>query len=792
MTIFQPDARKYSADETRERFVSNRVWNTIRNPTKNRVLCGVPGAGKTIVLKRSSWPAMVRDSSFMEGAQFSAFYCNLRDLERLQTALRSPSLERDDPTGEIRGKIFKFFSAVHLLVEITDDLIEAAAQGNGPEQKVLVEAFLEVCDRNLGKGIGLSLDEIWDELLEIKNDGFSALYDFSTLDELLEACDPGLAPDQIIHQFYLQLEKRRFPMKLGLLFDQFEVVPAEFQYVFSDLLRRESSDLSYCVIAATPYSFSPNLPSRGLQPGVDFELALCEYFPSEEREYQEFLEYVWEKLRPDSAPLSSSLQGGIGYLATMSSRSVRRFLELCHACGAHQATQSDLISRSRQKEVVRRGTADFQETLKGTSEVPRGALWSLVQQLYDKGRTRSQSSESIPGNVTWRAPALSGVPELGPEEELIVKKGFQEGAFLFLKASDARFNTLPQSWALAPLLGELASAPFDYSKTVSLEKEQLKRLVHFPRGRKEKLELAGLAEIKQVFLSLSFRNIAQQRVAEDKFREAFGAAQIRIVTGGSAEAALIDDIALKIHESDFTLLDSTHLSPNIVLEMGLTYGVGHRVFPLVAEDENTALSPDYFPFLLNMGITRYSLAKEGLDRARDALVRKARLSVGPPQLLMESSTRRVKLRVNQKGKVLAVYYPPSRESVWQGMLGRIQDIARSRGYKCLVVNWLPNPAGLPLFDNLLWAICKGERILIDTSGQEGVDLFGAFGLGFAVGLGRVGWSKDVRRVEEAGKENPVGLSMWPENRRKVWRAPEDVWEYVEEFLPRKKQGRRGR
>jgi hypothetical protein len=80
---FEPDAVNYTVEEAIERFVPTITWDRLRKPA-NQLLCGCAGAGKTMLLKRVSWPAMIREPAFGSSGEFIAFYCDVRELEILE------------------------------------------------------------------------------------------------------------------------------------------------------------------------------------------------------------------------------------------------------------------------------------------------------------------------------------------------------------------------------------------------------------------------------------------------------------------------------------------------------------------------------------------------------------------------------------------------------------------------------------------------------------------------------------------------------------------------------------
>jgi hypothetical protein len=733
---------------------------------------------------------MVRDPIFHPGKEFVGFYCDLRDLARLTATLDSPALQRDDPDRSKTGTVFDFGASLHLLIELTADLIEARSSEEAQEipqfrtiQGVLTEALFELCDRNLGFNDLENLDEAWAHLLDAKNDFYDALYDARSHDEILEACYVALRPVQVVHSFHLQLEKRRSNMRVAWLLDQLEALPPHHQRSLNSLLARDVSDFTFTIAAATPYSFEPSCSEGPLRPGSDFELTPCEYFVGEEQEYVQLLDYAWERLEPDAEPLHSILLGGPKYLATMSGRSVRRFLEFCRSANAHRTNASTLISRDTQREVVQGAATALQEDLRTGGDIPQGSLWRLANIIHGRSIANKGKRGAVCATVGWTTSALGGAPPMEPSDEEIVKHGFREGAFLFLKPPDVRFHGLPEEWAISPLLMNVSAAPVDWGRKVTISEADVHSVNrHAMQASKHSVTFEGLTDVRKVFLSLSFKNIAQQEEAQESFRQIFGEKGVSVIVGSVAGAGMIDEIARKIYESDFTVADITYLSSNIVLEIGLTYGLGHRVYPISEATSRGELPLRELAFLLNLGVLRYSLEEESLRRVRDNLLSKARLSVAPSHILVQSFTRPVKLRVKQSGKCLCLYYPKSRRGIWQRHLGEIQGACRDRGIECLVPQLNPHHAKLSILDNLLWSICKADRVLIDTSGQAGPDDLGAFGLGYSAGLNLVGGRKDIRRLEEAGLDHPNSLVMWPKGQSKTWENGRDLMEYVNELV----------
>jgi hypothetical protein len=84
------DAGRYKFAEVLSRFVPGLIWEQVRQTDRQQLLCGGVGTGKTILMKRLAWPAMLERPDFLE-TPFAAFYYDARDLEDLN-CLYSESL----------------------------------------------------------------------------------------------------------------------------------------------------------------------------------------------------------------------------------------------------------------------------------------------------------------------------------------------------------------------------------------------------------------------------------------------------------------------------------------------------------------------------------------------------------------------------------------------------------------------------------------------------------------------------------------------------------------------------
>lgn len=187
-----------------------------------------------------------------------------------------------------------------------------------------------------------------------------------------------------------------------------------------------------------------------------------------------------------------------------------------------------------------------------------------------------------------------------------------------------------------------------------------------------------------------------------------------------------------------------------------------------------------------MGFIPYTLSQDSIRNMRSQVLEWSTKPVNEAHLLQCTLDGATRLRVQQVPRTIALYFPENRKTLWQNLLPRIRTIASQSGYECIIVNDKPHSKSLSLFDNLVWAVSRCERIICDTSGKEGPDLLGSFALGFAFSLSRKRNWKQIRRLEEKGLKHQENLSMWPSQQYATWGTPEDLYSLIQDFLPQKK------
>jgi hypothetical protein len=374
---------------------------------------------------------------------------------------------------------------------------------------------------------------------------------------------------------------------------------------------------------------------------------------------------------------------------------------------------------------------------------------------------------------------------------MLLKKAFEEGAFQFLNPADGSSLTVPDGFALAPIVGPALGRSSTVSTVTHVDIGEVENIVKPPRAaRQPQIEVSNA--LGHVFLSISFADLPHPTIAREVFKRVFMEAGIRLVEGRAIGPGMITQLLDQIKATDTTILELSHLRPNIIVEMGLTLGLSHRLIPVLDLEAGSRPDLRLYPFLSDMGHIPYHLNEDEIRRLRSEVVSWYRKPLNDAHMLNRTLDNSTRLRVQQKPGVLAIYYPESRRSIWQNLIDGLRHAVSAAGYECIVVNQSPHKKRLPLLDNLVWAVSRCDRVLVDTSGREGPDLYGAFALGFAFALSRKGNSKQIKRVEEKGMEKQTGISMWPSQQYATWENPQTLLSIVSDFLPSRVHGRRVR
>jgi hypothetical protein len=124
-----------------------------------------------------------------------------------------------------------------------------------------------------------------------------------------------VTPPEQFFRLFCQAVHSRAPIRIGLLLDQYEMLPTEAQPIFNSLLKRENSTSFFTVIACRPFSLRTNLLNGTIQPSEDFSFTLVEYFPPDQDRYRKLLLEIWKRLHPQGKGIETILEDGIAYFA---------------------------------------------------------------------------------------------------------------------------------------------------------------------------------------------------------------------------------------------------------------------------------------------------------------------------------------------------------------------------------------------------------------------------------------------------------------------------------------------
>jgi len=786
---FEPDAVNYTVEEAIERFVPTITWDRLRKPA-NQLLCGCAGAGKTMLLKRVSWPAMIREPAFRSGGEFVAFYCDVRELEILEP-LFDANLK-----GQMRAILdprahAALLATVHLLHSIAENMRDAPVDKQPPIYNALLQALLSTVRLSLYSLASPQVNSIKEALSYLgmmKARLITSIGTPTVARSLFPEGIPEVSPEHTMRAFVNSITDLGAVPPIGLLLDQYDSLPRECQSILNPLLKRENRPRLFTIVACRPFSFDASISPNALQVGEDFSITVAEYFPPDMELYREFLSDIWARMCPSSPSPERILQGGLEYFADLSSRSVRRFLELCEYSGALRARPNDYILRRSQEAAAKNVSEIYRDQLKAASGVGLGSLWDLVLRIAQKANPRaSGGSVRVPSNLELEASDLFAFDSMSADGVKLVRKAFEEGAIQFTSQADGSHLSLPSRFSLAPILGPALRGVVESGLA---GKMTLKEIETIAEGRKyfpSKGSVVPIEGLVRVFLSTSFADLPDPMQARNGFEKVFGSESIEVVEGSGLGPGAIKQISDQVRSTQLALVDISHLRPNIILELGLNLALKHRIVPVLNRTASKGSDLSQYPFLADMGYIPYDLT----DVSLRSLVSKVREWAARPvddchilECTLDGSS---KLRVSQRKRHLALYYPGERKSLWESVRPTLREVIDKQGFTLVEIASKPHHAGLDLFDNIVWAISMADRVIIDTSGCDDPDLYGSFGLGFAFGLAQLQKAKHVLRIEEAGRANEKGLSMWPAKLYEVWSSESGLRAIVRDFLPAKRR-----
>jgi hypothetical protein len=131
---------------------------------------------------------------------------------------------------------------------------------------------------------------------------------------------------------------------------------------------------------------------------------------------------------------------------------------------------------------------------------------------------------------------------------------------------------------------------------------------------------------------------------------------------------------------------------------------------------------------------------------------------------------------------MAIYYPSVRRDLWNSLLPDLNRACELAGVAHLNIQELPFDTAAALHENLVWSICSSDRVLIDTTGPIGPDLYGVFGLGYATALSRRPRAKRIFKIAERDYSHSSKLSLWEAELSFEWGSRAELLAILDRLL----------
>jgi len=767
---------------------------------------GPIGAGKTIVLKRLSWPAMAKKPDFLsEENRFVAFYIDLEGISYLNALFDEKIFGSYWKSRQYSLQVAFYASVLYLLIEISNNL-SAVQSLDITEKGPINRAFFSTCRNLLTPIFGNDLKTPTDvrNFVELKSrEIMAAISGSSGLENnIIEYAKLFPSPEQ----FALLFSSACFSdpdfnknTRIGFLLDQYEAIHEKLQSIFNPLLKRENQRYFFAVAASRPFGMSLEVPDGNLQPEEDFHIRVMEYLPDDIARYRDLIIEICRQILPAGISIEDLLNfgkeepqadkrgatfTGFDSICELSSRSVRLFFKLCR--DAVDLTPGDWMSgipKGPQIEAIDQMSKNERDRIKGIPGITQGVAWKLLLLILRKANQNLDGDRRLPKVINIKSSGVLGIEDISQYAKALLKAGFRENCIQFLKKKDVSSESLPEQFTLSPITAPVLNAFIDEHLSISVTTDEIHSVASPPRRptRKIKEELIPpLEELRSVFLAISFADLPEPKATRALYGEIFKEKDISVVEGSAIGPGMISQLFSRINSTDLTILELSYLRANVIVEMGLTLGIEHRIMPVYHSEVETDLS--LWPFLSDMGSFPYSLDKNGIRAVRDKVIKWSKEPINSAHLLKKSLDGSTNLWVSRDSSSFFFYYPETRSKFWSNYKDDIIELAKKRNYETLFPD--DNPLGLLYIENVVRLIMKSSRIIIDTSREGNIDLYGAFALGFAFALSCVGSKRRIIRLEEKGKVFPQEMRMWPSDPDyyRVWSENEELLSFVTEFL----------
>ena len=827
------EAEDFTPEQAVERFVPNRIWDEVREP-QNQLLLGGVGTGKSIVLKRLSWPAMEHAPAFLAGREFAAFYVDVRELHFLSIfddILDSPS-HPEHETGrqlaELLGAILIAKESLVSLLQVTQFL---------PNSKLLHGRLSVNIEDHFSGGIcahfglpkaGASLETTRIRLQEDLN-RVRVLVSARTPTEILRSLSRPSA--NVVGTAVLVAELTRQVLgsdcKIAFLIDQYDHLGELSKRAFSTLLLRANRRHFYSVIAARPFTLELITNFGRLVPKEDFFVRLVEYLPHEILAYEELLANVVKRLMRSSPtamerdihrllpadpgltssdveeirkllkiPLAGQKQvySFVGYrnFARLSSGSVRSFLHLCKESVLSMTSVGSpwylgISPRFQARGVVQVSRFE-RDRVRSLAQHPRAEILRLIEGIVATSPSRGGVLGQLPERIRFVARTVTGLTPVS-EEQLLLMDGFREGALQYCEAHDVGFD-LPEQFRITGLLAPALGVSQRARGSIDISEGDFPKDIYRAAATKnvERKEARDRA-LRKVFLSTSFVATEDQvKLVQD----VFGEKAIQVVVGKALGPGQLEGILKQLYESQLTLVDLTDLRPNVMLEMGMSLAIKHPVLPVVnVKAAGTEISDlSVYPFLQYQGRVPYSFDRDRMRFAREEVLEYYESTILTYQTLERSMHGSKPLRVKQpKRRNVFLMWSATLNERWRYHIEDLRPALERRGYNLLLIEEAPST--LEEAEAAAWGVSRSSDIFVDTTSEKGADLLGCFSLGFAYGLKN---KKSIVRLEYGPRARPESLSMWSTSQSRYgrWESGDDIWKAMRSLLPAPRRGGRGR
>jgi hypothetical protein len=804
-------ADRYPVGTTLDYFEEVRAWPELHEP-RNQVVFGHYGSGKSIALQRLRGSAMARKPRFLNASSFFGIYVNMLDvafLDSLETLATADNIVKRWPDAASNIAAMKErFLTLAFAEAAAGELIDSDRRegfGSIDDSKQLATEIAHIAGLEINPTANLKNVHaaIAEARGKIKHNA-STMEIFSPL-----TMAPGntVRLQPALQQLAAVIGRRdvfsRFleGVLVFFLVDQMEAVSHATQRVVNLLLRRENPFFTKVAVRVHGHS-NECAGSSPLKLGDDVYPVFIGDTLDAEPEFIRVATSVANKMlrhHGDQRHITELLTtnglrppdsiGGLGYagvhtFATLASGSTRLFLEMCSLAVRCAVTRADVdlehlrIPEECQTQAAIKIARQELERVT-TSDPDRGPrVRSILDRLFRDIRAKGALMPSVY--------KISGdlFPEdaLGKDVKEVVRAGFALDAFRYASLSDATFEDLPESFGLAPVFAPAFGLSVQRGGSERIPVQDIKKMATPFRGRNSSSKDLQPGR-PRLFFSTSFARRPITDLQLRNVRDVFGT-EFDVKLGDSASSGnQLGKIVRMIRDGQVVLVDVSEPSPSVLLELGISYALRKRTFVTFNKDSDadiTALQA----FIRTLDIVPYTFDTDQLKIARDKIIQRISTDLEPGEL-MEENAYGMTLRPRSDERSIFVYYPRQRK-VWESLRDKVQERITSLGGRLSTIEAAPHNS--TSLEEIMFSVNRASRqfrasCIIDTTGQNQVDLIGSFALGAAYALKR-----GVVRIEESNMAKETALGLWPSPYEK-WSSQDELLSIFSRYV-RREEGKR--